>query len=128
MSTLSSVDSTAGEHLVPEMPFPIALTDKAAEMAKQAMAQENLPEHALRVGVVGGGCSGLQYLLDFAEKAGDEDFVAEIQGVRVLIDPYSAAHLAGTTIDYQDSLQGAGFRFENPNVIRSCGCGSSFST
>ena len=122
MSTLSSIDS------MPEMPFPILLTEKAAEMAKQAMAQENLEGHALRVGVVGGGCSGLQYLLDFAEAAGDEDFVAEVQGVRVLIDPYSAAHLAGTTIDYQDSLQGAGFRFENPNVVRACGCGSSFQT
>ena len=100
----------------------------AAEMVREAMHQEELDGHGLRIGVTGGGCSGLQYLLDFARDPGDLDFFEEQHGVRVFIDPFSAAHLAGTTIDYVDSLQGSGFKFDNPNIVRSCGCGSSFST
>lgn len=114
--------------VLPEIPAPIHLTARAAEMVKQAMEQENLENHGLRVGVMGGGCSGLQYLLDFTKDAGDEDMINVEHGVTVFIDPYSAAHLDGTTIDYVDGLQGAGFKFENPNVSRACGCGSSFQT
>lgn len=114
--------------VAPVLPMPISLTEKAAEMVKSAMEQEELGGHGLRVGVTGGGCSGLQYLLDFAEKPHDLDF-SEIQhGVEVFIDPFSAAHLNGTKIDYVDSLTGSGFKFENPNIVRSCGCGSSFQT
>src|SRR5687767_10238375 len=89
-------------------PPPIALTEKAAEMVKKAMEQESLDGHGLRVGVIGGGCSGLQYLLDFAKEAGEEDFVSYHFGVPVFVDPFSAGHLAGTTIDYVDGLQGSG--------------------
>jgi len=110
------------------LPMPIEITERAAEMVREAMHQEELVEHGLRVGVTGGGCSGLQYLLDFSKEPSDIDFFNEQHGVRVFIDPYSAAHLAGTTIDYVDSLQGSGFKFDNPNIVRSCGCGSSFST
>lgn len=113
---------------MPEIPFPIDLTSKAGDMVKQAMIQEKLENHGLRVGVIGGGCSGLQYLLDFTPAPSDADFVSEQHGVPVYIDPFSAAHLRGTTIDYVDGLQGAGFKFENPNVSRACGCGSSFQT
>ncbi len=113
---------------VPQMPPPVVLTPKAAEMVHQAMEQENLPGHGLRVGVVGGGCSGLQYALDFVEAGQEEDFESVQYGIRVFIDPYSAAHLVGTTVDFAEGLQGSGFKFENPNVQRACGCGSSFQT
>jgi iron-sulfur cluster assembly accessory protein len=111
-----------------EIQAPISLTEKAAEMVREARKQEGLEGHGLRVGVIGGGCSGLQYLLDFAKEANDDDFVIEAHGVTVFVDPFSAGHLAGTVIDYVDGLQGSGFKFNNPNIQRSCGCGSSFST
>jgi iron-sulfur cluster assembly accessory protein len=109
-------------------PAPVSLTEKAAEMVKKAMADEGLADHGLRVGVIGGGCSGLQYLLDFAKAPSDEDFVTSHHGVQVFVDPFSAGHLAGTVVDYVDGLNGSGFKFQNPNVQRSCGCGSSFNT
>ena len=118
-------------HPVVESPLtehPIMLTERAAEMVKQAMAQESLDWHGLRVGVIGGGCAGLQYLLDFSETSSSHDFVSEQFGVSIYVDPFSAGHLYGTTVDYVDSLHGSGFKFENPNIERSCGCGSSFST
>lgn len=119
---------------IPGAPVAVMLTEKAAEMVKQAMAEEQLVDHSLRVGVIGGGCSGLQYLLDFSQATADLDTVDEQHGVRVCIDPFSAAHLYNaeegqpTTIDYVDGLHGSGFKFENPNIVRSCGCGSSFQT
>lgn len=122
-----ALSSQAADGL-PEMPFPIVLTSRAGDQVKLAMAQESLEGHGLRVGVVGGGCSGLQYMLDFTEHNSDQDFTNEQFGLSVIIDPFSAAHLAGTTIDYIDGLSGAGFKFENPNVSRACGCGSSFQT
>jgi iron-sulfur cluster assembly accessory protein len=118
----------AGSETGPTLPMPVQITEKAAEMVKSAMEQEELIDHGLRVGVTGGGCSGLQYLLDFAEKPREIDFSEHQHGVEVFIDPFSAAHLNGTIIDYVDSLTGSGFKFENPNIVRSCGCGSSFQT
>ncbi len=117
--------SSAPEEL---LPIPVTLTPKAAEMVKQAMQAEGLVGQGLRVGVIGGGCSGLQYLLDFDEAPGDDDFVSVHHDVTVFVDPFSAGHLMGTEIDYVDSLQGSGFKFNNPNIQRSCGCGSSFQT
>ncbi len=105
----------------------IVLTTKAVEMVKDAMAKESLPEHALRVAVVGGGCSGYQYGLDFDKDAGEDDIVLEQDGVRILVDQYSASYLQGTQIDYVVGLNGAGFKFNNPKATRTCGCGSSFS-
>ena len=119
---------TESAQAAPAPPFPITLTDKAVAMVKEAMEAEAEPVDGLRIGVVGGGCSGLQYLLDFTPGLVDDDWVNEAQGVRVFIDPFSAGHLAGTTIDYVDGLSGTGFKFENPNVVRACGCGSSFQT
>jgi len=118
----------AGSDLTPTQPMPVQITEKAAEMVKSAMAQEELVDHGLRVGVTGGGCSGLQYLLDFSETPREIDYSQMQHGVEVFIDPFSAAHLSGTIIDYVDSLTGSGFKFENPNIVRSCGCGSSFQT
>lgn len=126
MTSMHAID-TQGQAL-PEMPFPIILTEQAGKQVKLALEQEALQGHHLRVGVVGGGCSGLQYLLDFAQNPSDADFTSEQFGVSVIIDPFSAAHLAGTTIDYVDGLSESGFKFDNPNVVRACGCGSSFQT
>lgn len=116
------------ERDLPATPSAVKLTEKAAEMVKRAMADEKMSDHGLRVGVIGGGCSGLQYLLDFTKSAGGEDFVDEQFGIPIFVDQYSAGHLMGTTIDYVDGLSGSGFKFENPNIQRACGCGSSFST
>jgi iron-sulfur cluster assembly protein len=121
-------DATRSPEDVPETPAPVRLTEKAAEMVKAAMAEESLSGHALRVGVMGGGCSGLQYLLDFTAAPEEDDFVDEQLGVRIFVDPFSAGHLDGTVIDYVDDLGGTGFKFDNPKIVRSCGCGSSFTT
>tara|TARA_R110000737_G_scaffold287426_2_gene293932 strand:- start:205 stop:561 length:357 start_codon:yes stop_codon:yes gene_type:complete len=111
---------------IPLQPMLVQLTEKAAEMVKKAMEQEELVGHGLRVGVKGGGCSGLQYLLDFSKEPNDLDFVVNQHGIKVFIDPFSAAHLAGTTIDYAEEISGTGFKFNNSNAARSCGCGQSF--
>ena len=112
---------------LPERPLPVRLSEKAAVMVKKAMQEEQLEDHVLQVGVIGGGCSGLQYLLDFAPRPTPDDFTYELHGITVYVDVFSATHLEGTVIDYVDGLQGSGFKFENPNIQRSCGCGSSFS-
>jgi len=113
---------------VPLLPMPVSITENAAKMVSEAIEQEELVGYGLRIGVTGGGCSGLQYLLDFSKKPNDMDFVANQHGIEVFIDPFSAAHLNGTVVDYVDAIGGTGFKFENPNIVRACGCGSSFST
>jgi len=107
--------------------IPVVLTTKAVEMLKQALAEEKLAGHGLRIAVQGGGCSGLQYALDFADVARAGDSVYEVEGVTLYIDLASLTYLKGTTIDYVAGLNGQGFKFSNPNAKRSCGCGSSFS-
>jgi iron-sulfur cluster assembly accessory protein len=106
----------------------VSLTEKAVEMVKAAMKRESLgSEYALRVGVVAGGCSGFSYTMSFDNQPKGDDAVAEVGGVRVLVDAASIAHLQGTTLDYVTGLHGSGFKFENPSAQRTCGCGSSFS-
>ncbi|HWP65161.1 MAG TPA: iron-sulfur cluster assembly accessory protein [Candidatus Limnocylindria bacterium] len=106
----------------------LTLTPKAVEMVRQVRAREGLPEtHALRVAVVGGGCSGFSYQLDFDGEGRPDDEVIEYEGVQVRIDPTSAQYLRGVQIDYVQSLSGGGFKFTNPNATHTCGCGSSFS-
>ena len=109
-------------------PGVIILTPAAAEKAKAAMQREGLKDPALRVSVVGGGCSGFQYSLNLDDTVHPDDTVSEQHGVRVVVDATSAQYLEGTTIDYVSSLHGAGFKFQNPTATRTCGCGSSFST
>jgi iron-sulfur cluster assembly accessory protein len=105
----------------------VKLTPKAIEMVRAMHAKEGLgPEHGLRIGVVGGGCSGFQYSLKF-DTAKDGDRVTVLEGVRVFVDEISLPYLAGTTLDYVEGLHGAGFKFDNPRASRTCGCGSSFS-
>ena len=106
---------------------PVALTAKAIEMVKDAMTRENLNGYGIRVGVVGGGCSGFQYSMDFENADRDGDAVFEQDGVKVYVDPMSSMYLQGVTIDYIVGLQGAGFKFNNPNARNTCGCGQSFS-
>jgi iron-sulfur cluster assembly accessory protein len=106
---------------------PVVLTAKAVEMVKNAMAQENLQGYGIRVGVVGGGCSGFQYSMDFENQARDGDLSFEQDGVKLFMDPMSSMYLQGVTVDYVVGLQGAGFKFSNPNAKSTCGCGSSFS-
>ena len=110
-----------------EVPSFVTLTARAAEMVKAAMEQENLQGHGIRVGVVGGGCSGFQYSMDFENQAREGDVVIDHSGVKLFIDPMSSMYLQGVTIDYVQGLQGAGFKFSNPNAKNTCGCGSSFS-
>jgi iron-sulfur cluster assembly accessory protein len=107
---------------------PITLTAKAVEMVKSAMEQQKLDGFTLRVGVVGGGCSGFNYDLDLVKETRPTDFLFEVNGLRVAVDPMSAQYLKGTDIDYVEGLQGAGFKFVNPQAKHTCGCGSSFST
>ncbi len=106
---------------------PIVLTPKAVEMVKSAMEQEGLKGHGIRVGVVGGGCSGFQYSMDFEEKPTDGDLTFEQEGIKFYVDPMSSMYLQDVTIDYVQGLQGAGFKFNNPNAKTTCGCGQSFS-
>lgn len=105
----------------------ISFTDKGAEKVGEFLSgQGEVPESAgLRVGVKGGGCSGFQYQLAFDEQR-DGDVVFESQGLKVLVDGPSLPYVDGSQIDYVDSLQGAGFQVNNPNVVAACGCGSSF--
>ena len=105
----------------------VKLTPTAIEMVRKMRAKEGLgAEHGMRIGVVGGGCSGFQYSLNFdTQKEGDR--VTDFGGVLVLVDEISLPYIAGTTLDYVEGLHGAGFRFDNPRASRTCGCGSSFS-
>ena len=108
--------------------FPIVITAKAVEMVKSALAETNGEDgEYLRVGVKGGGCSGFQYSLNFTSEVDDEDILVVVDGLKIVTDAFSASYLKGTELDYVETLQGAGFKFNNPNAKRTCGCGSSFS-
>lgn len=106
----------------------VTLTPKAVEMVRQVRMKEGFSDtHALRVSVVGGGCSGFSYQLGFDDQVQEGDTVTEYEGVRVLVDSTSAQYLAGTQIDFVSSLTGGGFKFSNPKATHTCGCGSSFN-
>ena len=106
----------------------LKLTEKAIAQAKSILARENLDGYGLRVAVVTSGCSGYSYHMDFAKEARPDDMVLEMGGLKIYLDQGSAKYLKGTVIDYVSGLHGAGFRFDNPNVKGTCGCGTSFST
>ena len=106
---------------------PIDLTPSAIEAIRNAIKEEGQPGDGLRVSVVGGGCSGYQYNLDFEKEARMGDLSLDFGGVTVFVDPVSAGYLKGTVVDFISGLQGTGFKFNNPNAKRTCGCGSSFS-
>jgi len=106
---------------------PIWLTANAITKVKEIMAQQNPVPTGLRVGVVGGGCSGFSYSMAFENGAGMMDKTFDMDGLKVYVDATSLMYLNGCRVDYVESLEGAGFKFENPNVKSTCGCGSSFS-
>ncbi len=105
----------------------IAITPKAVKAVKGMIARDNLDGAALRVGVEGGGCSGLSYKIRFDTEANTDDLSVEVNGLRVLVDPKSAPYLQNMTLDFSDDLVGGGFKFLNPNAKKTCGCGESFS-
>jgi iron-sulfur cluster assembly protein len=106
----------------------LTVTPAALATIKTLLTQRNIPDHALRVFVSGGGCSGLQYGMAFEPNPRDYDAVLEQGGVRLVVDPTSLMYLRGAVIDFVDSLMGGGFRIDNPNAVSSCGCGTSFKT
>ena len=105
----------------------INLTPVATSKVKEIMSQQNPVPAALRVAVVGGGCSGFSYHMAFDNQVNGTDNVHEFAGLKVCIDQMSEMYLDGVEIDYVETLEGAGFKFNNPNVKSTCGCGSSFS-
>jgi iron-sulfur cluster assembly protein len=104
----------------------ITLTPKAASEVKRIISQENDRELSLRVGVQGGGCSGLSYFLSLDKEQRSDDHVLESNGIRIFMDSKSALYLEDAEVDFTDGLQGSGFTFRNPNATRTCGCGHSF--
>lgn len=104
----------------------IQVTPKAVQKIKDSFVKQGV-EGGLRLGVQGGGCSGLSYLFRFETEPRPKDNVFEFDGVRVFVDPKSMLYLDGVTLDYQESLMRSGFVFENPNAKKSCGCGTSFT-
>jgi iron-sulfur cluster assembly protein len=105
----------------------INVSDSAKNRAIQLMAEDDKPGCFIRVGVKGGGCSGLMYDLSFDNQLNDDDKEIESNGVKVVVDKKSFLYLVGTTLDYSGGLNGKGFVFVNPNAERTCGCGESFS-
>ena len=134
MSTTEANVESKSEPAPAEAPVPeaapeggVSLTEIASDKVKEIREAEAIEDHyALRVKVMGGGCAGFQYDLYFDEQI-EGDYVYESQGVKLIVDQMSFMYLMGTNIDYVEGLQGAGFKFNNPNVTGSCGCGSSFS-
>ena len=106
----------------------LTLTDAASRKLAEIVSKQAEPVVGLRVSVQKGGCSGFSYGMSLASEVGAGDWVGEFGGVKVLVDAESAPALQGVRIDFVDSLQGSGFSIENPNAVRSCGCGNSFET
>ena len=104
----------------------IKLTSSAANKVSTLLKKQGRPEGVLRVSVVGGGCSGLQYKMDLQDKPANRDILVETAGVKVVVDPKSALYVTGSELDYLDTLDG-GFKVHNPNAATSCSCGESFS-
>jgi iron-sulfur cluster assembly protein len=139
MSNMVTIESKPAEGAVAAQPQPAApqapnqglqLTPQAIKRVKIAMAKEGVSpeEGGLRLGVMGGGCSGLSYSIKFDTRPRERDRIYEFDGVRVFVDPKSFLYLHGMILDYEETLMRQGFNFINPNSKRSCGCGSSFSS
>ncbi len=115
------MDITTGNQAV------VTLTDAAIKEVKRLLNVQGITEGGLRLGVKGGGCSGLSYTLNFDETIGQYDTVQEVDGIKVIIDAKSAIYLQGTQLDFQKDLVSGAFKFINPNANKTCGCGESFS-
>jgi iron-sulfur cluster assembly protein len=138
MSNFVSIESKPAEGATaaqpplaaPQVPTGVQVTERAVKKIRLAMAKEGISpeEGGLRLGVMGGGCSGLSYSIKFDTRPRERDRVYEFDGVRIFVDPKSFLYLHGMTLDYEETLMRQGFNFINPNSSRSCGCGSSFSS
>lgn len=107
--------------------YEIDITEKAIKQVKRIKEENNIPEeYGLRVGIKGGGCSGLTYQLGFDGEQSEGDTIIEKEGVKLLVDGKSLFYLTGTILDFSDGLNGKGFIFNNPNAKKTCGCGESF--
>lgn len=113
---------------ITEQTTSLTLTEKAATEIKNLFESQGMSNAALRVFVSGGGCSGLQYGMAIAEEVEEGDQEFEQHGVRILVDSLSINYIEGASVDYVEDVMGGGFKIDNPNATRSCGCGSSFST
>ncbi|HEY1171298.1 MAG TPA: iron-sulfur cluster assembly accessory protein [Verrucomicrobiae bacterium] len=105
----------------------IKVTDNAARKVSSLLTKQGRPEGVLRVAVIGGGCSGLQYKMDLQDKPANRDILVNTGGIKVVVDPKSALYVTGSELDYSDALQDGGFKVKNPNAATSCSCGESFS-
>jgi iron-sulfur cluster insertion protein len=124
----SATKNVMGENgFVPSDDMPVLFTPSAVDAVRKALQEEGEAGDFLRVSVVGGGCSGYQYGLDFDKEERMGDLSLDLDGVKVVLDPISVGYLRGTVVDYVSGLNGTGFQFKNPNAKRTCGCGSSFS-
>ena len=105
----------------------VKVTDSAAQKIASLLAKQGRPGGVLRIAVIGGGCSGLQYKMDLQDGPANRDILVESNGVKVVVDPKSALYVTGSELDYIDALQGGGFKVKNPNAATTCSCGESFS-
>ena len=105
----------------------VKLTTNAAEKVATLLQRQGRPEGVLRVAVMGGGCSGLQYKMDLQDGPANRDILVESEGIRVVVDPKSALYVTGSELDYNSGLEDSGFQVNNPNAATSCSCGESFS-
>lgn len=105
----------------------IKLTESAGTKVNSLLTKQGRPEGVLRVAVIGGGCSGLQYKMDLQDAPANRDILVESSGIRVVVDPKSALYVTGSELDFVDALQDGGFKVNNPNAATSCSCGESFS-
>jgi len=126
MATANTVPEVVTETETPRK-NPVELTPSAIAKVKEIMATQDPLPAGLRIGVVGGGCSGFQYSMSFENQAGMMDKVVKFDDLKVFVDATSAMYLNGCQVDYVETLEAAGFKFENPQVKSTCGCGSSFS-
>ncbi len=105
----------------------IRVTSGAAQKVSSLLVKQGRPKGVLRVAVMGGGCSGLQYKMDLQDGPANRDILVETGGIKVVVDPKSALYVSGSELDYVEALQGGGFKVKNPNAASSCSCGESFS-
>lgn len=105
----------------------VKLTEKASARLAGLLQRQNRPQGALRVSVLGGGCSGLQYKMDLTDGPANRDILVASRGVNIVVDPKSALFVSGSEIDFSDELQKGGFKVTNPNAVAHCSCGESFS-
>jgi iron-sulfur cluster assembly protein len=127
MNTMPSLEETTVEKAFQNLNDEITFTEKAKAEVKKIMEQNKIPDtYGLRVGVKGGGCSGLSYSLGFDAEAREGDKIIEKDGIRLFVDAKSLFYLSGTNLDFTDGLNGRGFVFNNPQASKTCGCGSSF--